>query len=123
MPGLLTCPKPSPTCWGWTFRRAGCTIAGKTPAIPGEETGNADVPSARYLVYRGTLRNGRTVVVIWREIKGRTAEDYRRDAAFVAEQKLAEGADEIWVNGDSLIPGACSLDPIFKERLFSRVEA
>ena len=72
-----------------------------------------------YLVYRGTLRNGHTVAVIWRETKGWTAEDYRRDAAFVAEQKLAEGADEIWVNGDSLIPGARSLDPIFKERMMN----
>jgi len=99
---------------------------------PGKKTGNADVPSAktekraipsaRYLVYRGALRNGRTVAVLWRETKGWTAEDYKRDAAFVAEQKLAEGADEILVNGDSLIPGARSLDPIFKERMFSKVE-
>jgi|GEM_PF-881781 len=77
----------------------------------------------RYVVYRGALRNGRTVAVLWRETKGWTAEDYRRDAAFVAEQKLAEGSDEIFVNGDSLIPGARSLDPIFKERMFAGVEA
>jgi adenine-specific DNA-methyltransferase len=76
----------------------------------------------RYLVYRGNLRNGRTVAVIWRETKDWTQEDYERDAAFVAEQQLAAGAEEIYVNGDSRIPGARSLDPIFKERMFAGVE-
>ena len=33
----------------------------------------------------------------------------------------AEDADEIFVNGDSLIPGAHSLDPVFKSRMFSGV--
>jgi len=94
----------------------------------GENAGNADILSTatsvprRYVVYRGTLRNGRTVAVIWRETKGWTAEDYERDAAFVTEHKLTEGADEIYVNGDSRIPGARSLDPIFKERMFAPVE-
>ncbi|HOM24058.1 MAG TPA: site-specific DNA-methyltransferase [Termitinemataceae bacterium] len=77
----------------------------------------------RYLVYRGAFRNGRAVAVLWRETQGWTAKDYRRDAAFVAEHNLAAGADEVWVNGDSLIPGARSLDPIFKERMFAGVEA
>jgi adenine-specific DNA-methyltransferase len=76
----------------------------------------------RYLVYRGTLRNGRTVVILWRETKDWTEEDYRRERDFVKEQKLTEGADEIYVNGDSRIPGARSLDPIFKERMFATVE-
>ncbi|PWH18786.1 MAG: site-specific DNA-methyltransferase [Anaerolineae bacterium] len=90
---------------------------------PGE-AGNAGVSTAdRYLVYHGALRNGRTVAVIWRKTQGWTAEDYERDAAFVAEQELTAGADEIYVNGDSRIPGARSLDPIFKERMFAGVEA
>ncbi|MEM1874909.1 MAG: site-specific DNA-methyltransferase, partial [Candidatus Hadarchaeales archaeon] len=76
----------------------------------------------RYLVYRGVLRNGRTVVIIWRETKGWEKEDYERDRDFVAEKKLTEGADEVFVNGDALIPGAQSLDPIFKERMFTGVE-
>lgn len=76
----------------------------------------------RYLVYRGALRNGRSVAVIWRETKGWTQDDYARDRDFVSAQKLADGADEIFVNGDSLIPGAQSLDPIFKERMFAGVE-
>jgi adenine-specific DNA-methyltransferase len=77
----------------------------------------------RYLVYRGALRNGRTVVILWRDITGWGVEDYKNEAAFVAEQKLISGADEIYVNGDSRIPGARSLDPIFKERMFAPVEA
>ncbi len=77
----------------------------------------------RYLVYRGLLRNGRAVAVIWRETQGWTKEDYERDRDFVAKQKLTDGADEVFVNGDSLIPGAQSLDPLFKERMFAGVEA
>ncbi|MEJ5297932.1 MAG: site-specific DNA-methyltransferase, partial [Armatimonadota bacterium] len=77
----------------------------------------------RYLVYRGVLRNGRTVGVIWRDTQGWEKKDYERDRAFAAEQKLTEGADEVFVNGDSLIPGAQSLDPVFKERIFAGVEA
>ena len=76
----------------------------------------------RYLVYRGTLRNGRTVAFLWRDTTGWKEADYEREAAFVAEQNLTAGADEIYVNGDSRIPGARSLDPIFKERMFAPVE-
>ena len=76
----------------------------------------------RYLVYRGTLRNGRTVAVIWRETKNWTKEDYEDDRKFIEENRLTEGADEVLVNGDSCIPGAQSLDPIFKARMFAGVE-
>ncbi|MFN3742791.1 MAG: hypothetical protein ACK4VW_09000, partial [Anaerolineales bacterium] len=86
-------------------------------------TGNADVPSAiHYLVYRGILRDGRTAVVIWRETKDWEEGDYRRDRDFVAQQKLTVGAEEVFVNGDSLIPGARSLDAVFKERMFASLE-
>jgi len=40
----------------------------------------------------------------------------------VAKHNLAADVDEIYVNGDSRIPGARSLDPIFKERMFAGVE-
>ncbi len=81
----------------------------------------------RYLVHRGTTRDRRKrdrrkVVVIWRETKDWTKEDYERDAAFVVEQELVDGADEIFVNGDSYIPGARSLDVVFKARLFGQKE-
>ncbi|RMD66429.1 site-specific DNA-methyltransferase [Candidatus Parcubacteria bacterium] len=74
----------------------------------------------RYLIHRGTTRDGRKVVAIWRETKGWKDADYERDAQFVAEQGLTEGADEVFVNGDSYIPGARSLDGLFKARLFGQ---
>jgi len=76
----------------------------------------------RYLVYRGMLRDGRVAVVIWRDIAGWGKEDYERDAAFVANHNLTAGAAEIYVNGDSRIPGAHSLDRPFKARMFSSME-
>lgn len=76
----------------------------------------------RYLVYRGKT-DDRTVAVIWRETEGWQQADYERDKEFVAEQKLAEGADEIFVNGDSFIPGAWALEAVFKARMFAPVEA
>ena len=72
----------------------------------------------RYLVYRGTARDGHKVAIIWRETTGWEQADYERDATFVAEQKMAEGADDVFVNGDSFIPNARSLDALFKARLF-----
>ncbi len=77
----------------------------------------------RYWVYRGTLRNGRTVAVIWRDTKGWREDDFRRDRDFVAEHRMTEGADEIYTNGDSCIPGARSLDGLFRARMFPRLEA
>jgi len=40
----------------------------------------------------------------------------------VAEQKLTKGVDEVFINGDSFIPKAKSLDPVFKRRMFGGVE-
>ena len=77
----------------------------------------------RYLVYRGVTRDGRKTAVIWRETVGWEKPDYERDKQFVAERRLAEGADEVYVNGDSFIPGAQALEPLFKTRLFAAVEA
>ena len=74
----------------------------------------------RYLVYRGTVDH-KDVVVIWRETEGWKKKALERDKKFVAEQKLADGADEVFVNGDSFIPKAKALDPVFKHRMFGRV--
>lgn len=76
----------------------------------------------RYLVYRGATREGRKVAVIWRETEGWKEKDYKRDKEFVAAQKLTEGMDEVYVNGDSYIPGARALEKLFKERMFATVE-
>jgi len=34
-----------------------------------------------------------------------------------------QGADEVFVNGDSFIPDAKALEPVFKARMFSEVQA
>ena len=71
----------------------------------------------KYLVYRGTMDH-KEVVIIWRTTQGWKEKDYKRDKKFVSKQKLTEGADEIFVNGDSFIPDAIALDPVFKHRMF-----
>jgi adenine-specific DNA-methyltransferase len=76
-----------------------------------------------YLIYRGATREGRTVVVIWRNTENWKQADYERDRDFVAAHKLAEGTDDVYVNGDSLIAGAQALDGLFKARMFAPVEA
>ena len=80
-----------------------------------------DDAGRRYLVYRGHIDH-RTVAVIWRETEGWQKADFERDQKFVAAQKLAEGADEVFVNGDSFIPNARALEPAFKARVFAPVE-
>ena len=75
-----------------------------------------------YLIYRGATREGKSTVVIWRETAGWTEEDYKRDRDFVAKHKFTEGADVIYVNGDSLIPGAQALEGVFKAKMFAGVE-
>lgn len=75
----------------------------------------------RYLVYRGKNREKSAVTVIWRETEGWGKADYLRDRDFVAKLELTTGADEIFVNGDSLIPNAQALEPLFKSRMFAGV--
>ena len=74
----------------------------------------------RYLVHRGTCGTRKTAV-IWRDTAGWTEADRKRDAEFVAKEKLTEGAADVFVNGDSHIPEAKSLDPVFKQRMFAGV--
>jgi len=80
-----------------------------------------DDDGRRYLVYRGTIDH-RQVAVIWRETDGWQKKDLERDKKFVASQKLTDGADEVFINGDSFIPNARALEPVFKARMFSTVE-
>ncbi len=85
----------------------------------------------RYLVYRGRIdlpasagqAGHRRIVVIWRETEGWQKADLERDKKFVAEQKFTEDADEVFVNGDSFIPNAKALEPVFKGRMFAPVES
>jgi len=81
-----------------------------------------DDDGRRYLVYRGLIDH-RQIAVIWRETEGWQKTDLERDKKFVAEQNLTEGADEVFVNGDSFIPNAKALEPLFKARMFAEVQA
>jgi adenine-specific DNA-methyltransferase len=74
----------------------------------------------KYLVYRGKVDH-REIVVIWRDTKAWKKKDFEQDKKFIAEQKLTEAADEVFVNSDSLVPNAKSLDPVFKNRMFAKV--
>lgn len=76
----------------------------------------------RYLVFRGRIDH-RQVAVIWRDTHGWEKKDLERDKQFVVERKLTEGADKVFVNGDSFIPNARALEPVFKARMFAPVEA
>jgi adenine-specific DNA-methyltransferase len=77
-----------------------------------------DDEGRRYLVYTGRTRDGRSAVVIWRNSGRWTPEDRERDRDFVAIHDMTAGADEIWMNGDSMVEGARPLDTLFKQRMF-----
>ena len=79
----------------------------------------------RYLVYRGETRAnpGRTVAVIWRATEGWTEEDFASDRDFVKAQELAKDTDTVYVNGDSCIPLAKPIEPMFKGRMFADANA
>ncbi|WP_420637277.1 site-specific DNA-methyltransferase [Candidatus Palauibacter sp.] len=76
----------------------------------------------RYLVYAGETRDGRSAVVIWRDTEGWTAEDRERDRDFVAKHEMTAGADEIWMNGDSMVEDARPLENLFKQRMFASTD-
>ena len=51
-------------------------------------------------------------------------EDAReRDKKLVIEQKLTEGAEEVFVSGDSFILIATFLEPVFNARMCAEVQA
>ena len=76
----------------------------------------------RYLVYRGRTRDGREAIVIWRNTQGWTLDDRERDRDFVAANEMTSGADEIWMNGDSMVKDAKPIDTLFKQRMFAPVD-
>ena len=75
--------------------------------------------SRRYLVYRGTVEQ-KTVVIIWRETEGWEQQDWEQDYNFIEEQELTKEVDKVYVNTDSIVPEAESLDPLFKRLMFSQ---
>ena len=77
----------------------------------------------RYLVYRGETRErpGHDVAVIWRETAGWAEDDFARDRQFVSRQQMTADGDTVYVNGDSCIPGAKAIEPMFRARMFAGV--
>ena len=82
-----------------------------------------DDDGRRYLVNRGETRAapGHQVAVIWRETEGWTETDFANDRDFVNQNNLAGDAETVYVNGDSCIPGAEPVEPMFKARMFAGV--
>ena len=78
-----------------------------------------DDDDRRYLVYTGRTRDKREAVVIWRDTEGWTPEDRERDRDFVEANDMTAGADDIWMNGDTMAKGARPLDTLFKQRMFA----
>jgi adenine-specific DNA-methyltransferase len=72
----------------------------------------------RYLVYRGKAEDRQTVI-IWRTTSGWDKKEFEQDRDFVLKEKLTDGAEDVFVNTDSFISGARSLDPVFKHRMFN----
>ena len=78
-----------------------------------------DDDGRRYLVYTGRTRDKREAVVIWRNTEGWTPEDRERDRDFVKANDMTAGADDIWMNGDTMVKDARPLDKLFKQRMFA----
>ena len=72
-----------------------------------------------YVVYQTTSRDGKTIIVIWRDTTRWTTADYERDAEFIEGLGILKYADEILVNSGTLIPRSQSLDRLFNELMFS----
>ena len=68
----------------------------------------------RYLVYRGATPERDDVAVIWRDVRDWQLDDLKRDGDFVRESGMAEDAQEVFVNGDTLIEDARPLEGVFK---------
>jgi len=75
----------------------------------------------RYLVYRGQAPERGEVAAIWRDTEAWDEADFERDREFVHENALTEGADEVFVNGDSFIPEARPLEGVFKRLMLPEV--
>ncbi len=64
-------------------------------------------------------RNGRRVLVLWRDMSGLESDNAAKTERVFLEAKLQEYGpfDEAWINGDCAVPGVQSLDPLFKRLL------
>ena len=81
-----------------------------------------DRDGCRYLLYTGRTRaDDAATAVLWRDIKGWKEADFAAERDWIASAAPFGEAAVIYVNGDSAIPGAQSLDPVFHARMFAPV--
>lgn len=80
-----------------------------------------DLADLDFGIYR-ILNHKRQVIERWlsEDLPRAIEEELHRYA--LAKQGLCEGSDEVFVNGDSYILGARSLNDLFKARLFGKEE-
>jgi len=72
----------------------------------------------RYLIFTGQVE-GRSTAILWRTTRDWKKTDWEAEREWVEKEKLTAAAEDVWVNTDSFIPGARSLDPVFKKRMFN----
>jgi len=78
-----------------------------------------DPGGRRYRVVRATDRDERRrILIIWRDM---TDLDPEKERAFLEAKLKQEGQayDEVLINGDSAVPGAASLDGLFKRLMMA----
>lgn len=81
-----------------------------------------DRDGRRYLLYVGRTRaDDVATAVLWRDITGWAEDDFAAERDWVAAQAPFGDATKVFVNGDSAIPGAQSLDAVFHARMFAPV--
>ncbi len=81
-----------------------------------------DRDGRRNLLYLGRTRaDDVATAVLWRDIHGWTADDFAAERDWIAAQAPFGDASVVYVNGDSAIPGAQSLDSVFHARMFAPV--
>ena len=71
-----------------------------------------------YLVCAGECE-GAEAVSIWRDISNWKDKDFEQDRDFIAKQNLAPKTSTVWINGNSLVPGAMISDLTLRERMFA----
>ena len=75
--------------------------------------------STKYIVYTGTLRDDRNVIVIWRDTYNWTEQDYANEVNFIREN-IDINAHLVYINGKCYINEIQSLDKLFIELMYGK---
>ena len=77
----------------------------------------------RYLIYRGQIMD-KDAVIIWRDTCEWKEQELEKDKDFINNEILSgENPHTIYVNDDSFVQGAQSLDSVFKKRMFAQINS